>query len=461
MTHSDAGVPPSLRWRDALVRPNVVGHRASDLHDMREANNTLVLRVIRQHGPLARVAIARRTGLSRTTVSSIVDGLLAEGVVREGETLSAAPSGGRRPTLVHFNESAGVILGVDIGRTHYTLLATDLHAHVLVRQSGPWDTDLGPDVCLPRLISEIRQLVSEHQLDWDRVVGVGVGIPGPVDATLNMLVAPPRMAGWGEVDVTGILRAALGAPVLLNNDANLGALAESRYGAAIGASDFAYVKVGTGIGCGLVIDGEIYRGSSGVAGEIGHFTAVNDGPLCACGNRGCLEAVAGAPEIVRTALSAGYGQGEAKPRAATTSDKDAQSTQDFEVDVAEVVEAALRGDPACQSAIQRAAELIGVALAGLVNLVNPSVILLDGSVARAGELLLGPIRKAIRERSLLAASRAVRVQTSALGDSAIALGAVTMVIDAIFGPPVTIAHAAEEAVDAEARATAGAASNED
>lgn len=456
MTHSDDGVPPSLRWRDALVRPSVVGHRASDLHDMREANNTLVLRVIRQHGPLARVAIARRTGLSRTTVSSIVDGLLAEGVVREGETLSAAPSGGRRPTLVHFNESAGVILGVDIGRTHFTLLATDLHAHVIARQSGPWDTDLGPDACLPRLISEIRRLVSENQLDWDRVVGVGVGIPGPVDASLNMLVAPPRMAGWGGVDVTGILRAALGTPVLLNNDANLGALAESRYGAAIGASDFTYVKVGTGIGCGLVIDGKIYRGSSGVAGEFGHTTVVSDGPLCACGNRGCLEAVAGAPQIVRSALSAGYGQGEATARA-TTGGKDSPHTQDFEVDVAEVIQAALRGDQACQAAVARAAELIGVALAGLVNLVNPSVILLDGSVARAGELVLGPIREAIRERSLVAASQAVRVQASALGDSAIALGAATMVIDAIFGPPVAIAHVAEEAAEAEARAAARAA----
>ncbi len=460
MTNSDAGVPPSLRWRDALVRPTVVSHRASDLHDMREANNTLVLRVIRQHGPLARVAIARRTGLSRTTVSSIVDGLLAEGVVREGETLSAAPSGGRRPTLVHFNESAGVILGVDIGRTHFTLLATDLHAHVIARQSGPWDTDLGPDVCLPRLIGTIRQLISESQLDWDRVVGVGVGIPGPVDATLNMLVAPPRMAGWGGVDVTGILRAALGAPVLLNNDANLGALAESRYGAAIGASDFAYVKVGTGIGCGLVIDGKIYRGSSGVAGEFGHFTVINDGPLCDCGNRGCLEAVAGAPQIVRLALSAGYGQGEATARA-TANGKAPQPTQDTEVDVAEVIQAALRGDPACLSAVRRAAELIGVALAGLVNLVNPSVILLDGSVSRAGELLLDPIREAIRERSLLAASRAARVQASALGDSAIALGAATMVIDAIFGPPVAIAHVADEAAGAEARATAGTASSED
>ncbi|HEX8995628.1 MAG TPA: ROK family transcriptional regulator [Ktedonobacterales bacterium] len=414
---------------------------------MREANIALVLRLIRQHGPLARVAIARRTGLSRTTVSSIVDSLLAEEIVREGETLNAAPSGGRRPTLVHFNESSGLILGADMGRTHFTIIATDLDARILARRSGPWNTDNGPDVCLPRLIDEIRSLVSERHLDWERVVGLGIGIPGPVDANLHTLVAPPRMAGWDGVDVEGILRAALHVPVILNNDTNVGALAESRYGAAAGESDFAYVKVGTGIGCGLVINGEIYRGSSGVAGEIGHFTVDEDGPLCDCGNRGCLEAVAGAPQIVRYALEAGYDQGEGVAGAANLSD----------VDVAEVVQAALNGDAACQLAIRRASELIGVALANLVNLVNPSVILLDGSVARAGEYLLAPIRKAIEERSLWAASHAVRVQVSALGDSAIALGAATMVLDAVFGSPVYIEHVAggDDMSDAQ---TVGAAS---
>jgi predicted NBD/HSP70 family sugar kinase len=264
------------------------------------------------------------------------------------------------------------------------------------------------------------------------------------------------MAGWDRVDITGVLSQALGAPVLLNNDANLGALAEGRYGAALGASNFIYVKVGTGIGCGLVIDGKIYRGSSGVAGEFGHFTVDRNGPLCACGNRGCLEAVAGAPEIVRQALNAGYrphglsnrnGQAETPLMAFPNGAKSLRSDHslDDEIDVAEVIEAALQGDPACVFAVTQAAERIGVALAGLVNLVNPSVITMYGSVARAGDLLLDPLREAIHERSLLAASQAVRVRTSALGDSAVALGAATMVIDAIFGPPVAIAQDAEEA----------------
>lgn len=451
MTPADGGVPPSRRWRDALLRPSVVGHRASDLHDMREANNALVLRLIRQHGPLARVAIARRTGLSRTTVSSIVDDLLGEEIVREGETLNAAPSGGRRPTLVHFNESAGVIIGADMGRTHFTIIATDLDARIIARHSGPWDTNLGPDICLPRLAEEIRALVDARHLDWNGVVGVGIGIPGPVDAILHTLVAPPRMAGWDGVDVEGIIRAALNIPVILNNDANVGALAESRYGAAAGESDFAYVKVGTGIGCGLVINGEIYRGSGGVAGEIGHVPLDDNGPLCDCGNRGCLEAMAGASQLVRYALEAGYVPGE-----------DGASAPDGgEIDVAEVVRAALHGNVACQTAIQRAGELIGVALANLVNLVNPSVILLDGSLSHAGDYLLAPISKAIVERSLWAASHALRVQVSALGDSAIALGAATMVLDAVFGSPVYIEQvgAFDEASEPPMRGAASAASD--
>ncbi|HEX8729123.1 MAG TPA: ROK family protein, partial [Ktedonobacterales bacterium] len=288
--------------------------------------------------------------------------------------------------------------------------------------------------------AEIRSLISEHHLDWERVVGIGIGIPGPVDSTLHTLVAPPRMAGWDGVDVEGIIRAALNIPVILNNDTNVGALAESRYGAAAGESDFAYVKVGTGIGCGLVINGEIYRGSSGAAGEIGHITVDSAGPLCDCGNRGCLEAMAGAPQLVRNALTAGY----------TPGDGSASGSHPDEIDVAEVVKAALHGDRACQSAIRGAGELISVALANLVNLVNPSVILLDGSVARAGAILLEPITAAIQQRSLWAASHAVRVQVSTLGDSAIALGAATTVLDAIFGSPVYIEHVAGDDDAAEA-----------
>lgn len=455
MSHTVRRLVRDMRSKDSRSRGDTAERGATDLHGVRQANRTLVLNCIRVDGPLARVTIARRTGLSRTTVSSLVDALLKEGLVREGSTVSAAPSGGRRATLVHFNESAGRILGVDLGRSHLTLLATDLAANVIARHSGPFDSSLGPDACLPQLVRELCAFVVSSNIGWDSVVGLGLGIPGPLDAEQRMLVAPPRMPGWGGVDLLRYLRRELKVPVYLGNDANMGARGESRFGAGRGLSDFAYVKVGTGIGCGLVIAGDVYRGSRGSAGELGHVTIDEDGPLCDCGNRGCLETMAAAPQIVadaRHGFSLRRALGADAP--AFTGSRVLMGQQD--VDVADVVLAAQHGDAACRAAVERAGELIGVALASLINLFSPSVILLDGSVARAGELVLDPIRRALAARSLPAASAGVRIVTGALGDNAIALGAVAAVIDAAFGPPDVLARLPAPEVGIPAYAADGA-----
>lgn len=435
MSHTVRRLAHSMRSRDTRAS---LSAGATDLHAIREANRALVLNSIRLDGPQSRVAIARRSGLSRTTVSSIVEALIKEGLAREGDPQSAAPSGGRRPTLVHFNESAGVILGVDLGRSHCTLVATNLAANILARESGPFDATLGADVCLPLLVTALRRFVADHAIAWDSILGLGLGIPGPVDAQLRMLIHPPRMPGWDGVDVRHVLRRELDLPVCMGNDANMGALGESRYGAGRGLNDFAYIKVGTGIGCGLVIAGNVYRGSRGSAGELGHVTIDEDGPLCDCGNRGCLETVASGPVIVRDAIAAVALNCQRHARGLPPVAGSAALTRvagDHPVDVADVVQAALDGDPASRAAIERAGELIGVALASLINLVNPSVILVDGGVARAGELLLGPIRRAIAARSLSAASANTSLVSGELGANAIALGAVAAVIDAAFGAP--------------------------
>lgn len=413
--------------------------RGADPRAMREANRLLVLNCLREQGPLARVTLAQHTGLSRTTVSSQVERLLHEGLVREGEPQSAAPSGGRRPILVHFNETAGYILGVDLGRTHCTLVAANLAAEVVARQSGPCDTNRGPQVTLPLLIAEIREFVAKQGIAWDRVLGIGMGIPGPVDNAGHRLVSPPRMPGWHGVDIPAILGRELNVPIYLGNDANMGALGESRFGAGQGVEVLAYVKVGTGIGCGLVVDGQVYAGSRGFAGELGHMTIDELGPQCECGNRGCLEAVTGAPAIVADAAA-----GLSLRRLTEKGDPPVSAAGPPALagcalaDIADVVQAAQANDAASQAAIMRAGELIGIALASLVNLVNPSLILVDGGVARAGALLIEPIRRAIAARSLAAASSVVRIEQGALGDRAIALGAVATVLDAAFGAPAAL-----------------------
>jgi glucokinase-like ROK family protein len=424
-----------MRSRDARARSGRDGATGADLRLMREHNRLLVLNCVRDQGPISRVEVARRTGLSRTTVSSIMDVLLNEGLVREGSMQDASPSGGRRAILVHFHAAAGYILGVDMGRTHLTAVLADLAANTLARRSGPFDADRGPNACLPELADELRAFLDEQRVAWNQVVGVGMGMPGPMDASLHRTVSPPRMPGWGGIDVRGMLSQELGVPVYLDNDANLGALGESRFGAGVGVADLTYVKIGAGIGGGLVMSGQVYRGSRGSAGEIGHVTLDENGPLCDCGNRGCLETLASAPAIVEDARRAASlrrrGDHSAGDHAA--GDKEARLDAAGMTDIAGVVQAALDGDPACRAALVRAGERIGVVLAGVVNLVNPSLILVGGGAARADDLLLEPIRRTVRARSFSVASQHIGVRVGALGDNAIALGGIAMVIDAAFG----------------------------
>jgi predicted NBD/HSP70 family sugar kinase len=396
---------------------------------MREHNRLLVLNCVRNFGPIARVVIARQTGLSRTTISAIMEELLKDDLVREGETRSLTSAGGRPATLVHFNDTAGYVIGVDVGRSHLTMLIADLSAKVVARRSGPMSIDLGPECCLKQVGAQLNDFLAEQHIDWSQIVGIGMGMPGPLDWRLHKLIAPPRMPGWNNVEVQRVLRQQFSVTVYTENDANMGALGESRYGGARGVSDLAYVKIGTGIGAGLVIGGQLYRGSRGSAGEIGHVTIDEDGPVCDCGNRGCLEAIASADAVVadarealslrRTLMTDGVPPGALSNLA--------------HPDIADVVEAAHQGDPACRAAIANAGARIGVALASLVNLLNPSLILVDGAVARAGEMLLDPIRQAVAVRSLAIGSRHMRVLVGELGDNAIALGGVATVLEAAFG----------------------------
>ena len=423
----------------------------ADHHLVREFNRLFVLNCIREHGPIARVKIAQRTGLSRTAVSSIIDALLQEGFVREGELLNAAPMGGRRAIPVHFNADIGRIIGVDVGRSHLAMLITDLATGIIAQRSGPFDMDRGPAYCLPQLIREVQSFVEDTGVDWHQVVGIGLGIPGPLDTQLHKLSAPPGLPEWDGVDVWQTLQRAFNIPLYLDNDANLGALGESRYGAGRNSAYLAYIKIGTGIGAGLILNGRIYRGNGGSAGELGHVTIDENGPLCNCGNRGCLETLAGARAIVEEARR------DISLADATETVNLKGSNSAFAelpvfpgnapVDITDVIQAAQNGNAASLAALEHAGERIGVALAGLINLFNPSTIVIGGGVARAGELFFAPIRRAASSRSLPAAWKGTRILPAEMDTTGVALGAVSLVIDSAFGiPPVWTAQ--EEGVKA-------------
>ena len=435
MDHTVHRVVRDTRSHENLEYERLSTAQGVDHHRIREFNRLLVLNYIREHGPIARVMLARRLGLSRTTVSSIMDALLQQKLVHEGHLLDATSRGGRRATLVHFNADAGRILGIDVGRTHLVMILTDLAPTIVAQRSVSFDTERGPEVCLPILISEIRTFVTASAVNWAAIVGIGVGIPGPLSANLHRLISPPHMPGWDNIDIWESLQAAFNKPLYIDNDANMGALAENRLGAGRGSADMAYVKIGTGIGGGLIINGHIYRGHQGSAGELGHLTIDENGPLCVCGNRGCLETLAAARAIVEDAqqrLSLARKLPAEGKAFVETSALDSRA----HVDIADVVELARRGDAASIAALERAAERIGLALAGLVNLVNPAVIVVDGSVARAGEILLTPLRRVVASASLPAAWKGTSLLPGALGVTAIALGAVLTVLDTVFGMSV-------------------------
>lgn len=397
-------------------RKPVAGNTSADVSMMREFNRSLVLNLIRQSGRISRADIAKRTHLSRSTVSSIISDLIAANLVRE---VGAGHShGGRRPILLEFNSRAGYVLGVDLGATHLLVLLADLEARPVVRLEEPFCMEIGPQVGLERIAQLVEQALEQAGLSMERVFGVGLGIPGPLDFATGKPIFPPIMPGWHDTPIRERLRDRLGKPVHLDNDANLGAIGEYWWGAGRGARNVAFIKVGTGIGCGLILEGRIYRGEIGSAGEIGHTVINEDGVRCRCGSSGCLETMAAGPAILQAAREAGLAVAR---RPSFT--------------ILDLIAAAREGDEGARQLFVRAGRHIGTALTSLVNLLNPGIIVVGGGVARAGPLLLEPLRETVQSRALPVAGRGTRIVESQLGANAIAIGAVTTVLQDFFSGP--------------------------
>ncbi len=412
-----------------------------DQEKVRNYNRQLILRYLREHGPAPRVAIAQSLGLSRATVSSIVKGLMEHGFVREGEKMQATPRGGKRATEVHFNVDAGYIVGIDLGRSHLRIYLTNLAAKIVDQWASRFDTKVGWEVGLQLIAKKTNELVENNHKPWDLVRGIGLSIPGSPDPTSRMLISPPLLKMWMGVDIPMRLRQKLNLnerfPIYLDNDANMGALGESRYGAGYGVTNLIYVKLSTGIGAGLILNGQLYRGNNGVAGEFGHVIVedvikggMSDGsPSCSsCGKHGCLEAVAGLHAIVNDAR-------QHSSSALIRSIKETDITPD---QMADVIIEAQKGDSASRTALELAGKRIGTAIGSyLINVYNPLVILIDGGVVRPGkgdtiyinDLLLNTVYHSAEESSLPVAWVGTKLSPGALGDDAVGLGAVANVID--------------------------------
>jgi predicted NBD/HSP70 family sugar kinase len=382
------------------------GEQPGALGSLRESNRDKVVEALKALGVGSRAQIARRTGLSRSTVSSIVADLQSDGLVVDRETGARAATGsGRPPALIALDSSAGVAVGIDFGKRHLAVALADLSHQILAEQWVVMGEDYAADEAMLEAVRLVERVLDEGDADRDRVLGVGMGIPGPIHAT-GVVGSSSILPGWNGGSPEERMAQLLDLPVSGGNDANLGALAEFTYGAGRGASSLVYLKLATGIGAGIVIDGRLFKGAGGTAGEIGHTTIDETGDICRCGNRGCLETYAGAAAIAGL-LSRSLGE---------------------ELGLDDVLSRALHGDPGCRRALADAARHIGVAVANLCNLVNPERIVVGGSMARAGDLLFDPLRESVNLRAIPSAAEDVQIVAGELGERAELLGAVALVL---------------------------------
>jgi predicted NBD/HSP70 family sugar kinase/biotin operon repressor len=383
----------------------VRGEQSGALGLLRESNREKVVKALQALGVASRADIARQTGLSRSTVSSIVAELHAEGLVVDRHEDRELTGSGRPPALITLDPSAGLALGIDFGKRHLAVALADLSHEVLGEQSVEMTDDYEAGEGMARAAELVDSLLDEVGADRSRVIGVGMGIPGPVRSS-GTVGSSAILPGWAGTSPEDRMAELLEMPVRVGNDANLGALAESTWGAGRGSASVVYLKLATGIGAGIVIGGRLFEGAGGTAGEIGHTTIDETGDICRCGNRGCLETYAGAAAIA-SLLSRSFGE---------------------DLDPEDVLSRAAAGDPGCRRALADAGRHIGVAVANLCNLVNPERIVVGGSMGHAGDLLLDPLRESVSLRAIPSAAEDVRIVPGELGERAELLGAVALVL---------------------------------
>lgn len=387
------------------------------LETLRRRNRGMVLQAVQAGGATSRVDIVRSTGLSRTTVSSLVNQLIAEGLLAEG-TERGGPSGahqtGRPPTRLTLEPSGGAVLGIHLRHDGIRLALADLAGSVLAEVLVDLDVDHRADAALAFVEDATSDLLAEAGIARDRLLGAGVAVSSPVPTRSNH--GPALLTTWHDIDVADVLGRRLGVPVQVGNDANLGATAERVFGAARSARSLVYVMLAEGVGAGLFLDGRTYVGANGVAGEFGHVVVAPGGQVCRCGNRGCLETVAGAGALV-AALPPRAGDGAR--------------------DLDDVLAACRDGDPGASRIVADAGRAVGTALAGVCTMLDPDLVVVGGRTAAAGAPLLDGIVETLQRGVPPTEESPVRVVVGELGARAEVLGAVAL---AIAAAPLALLH---------------------
>jgi predicted NBD/HSP70 family sugar kinase len=378
------------------ARPRGSGSTAS----LKAANQHRVIALLQSgEDQVSQAEIARATGLAPATVSNIVRELTAAGLVE------STVGSGRRGSTVRMSPAAGLVAGIDFGHRHVRVAVGDLGGAMLAqrREAIAPDHDHEEGLALARAL--LGKLLAEQGRTMDSVLTVGLGLPAPIGDD-HIVMAAGILPGWVGVNAQKEATAALGRPVHVDNDANFGALAEHRRGAGVGHPTMVFVKVSSGVGAGLVLAGKLFRGAGGTAGEIGHLTLDEQGPLCRCGSRGCLEAYAAS------------GTAEAM-----------MADQIPHATVGDIVEAGRTGHMGALRVFEDAGLHLGWGLAMVANLINPSAIVVGGDMSQAGDMLLDPVRVGLRRHALASVASQTVVKAAELGDRASVIGALMVALD--------------------------------
>jgi glucokinase-like ROK family protein len=380
--------------------------------------------LVRRYGEFSKADLVSFTEYSRTKITSCVDSLLNKKIIIANNATEY--TGGRRSKTFSLNGDLGLVAGVDIGATSVDLGIADFSGKLLVRYAEALSVREGPIKVLGQACSLLEKMLKENNLNPEKLYGIGIGVPGPVDFSAGTLVSPPIMPGWDRYPIIQTVQQWFpSANVVVDNDVNVMALGEIYQGVGKGVDNLIFVKIGTGIGSGIICEGRIYRGSSGCAGDIGHIGVDKSGPLCHCGNIGCLEAVTAGPAIAERALLAA--------QAGKSSILLSYYERNGNILRAEDVgNAAKEGDALATEIIRESGQFIGDVLAGLVNFYNPRMIVIGGGVSNLGNLLLSSIRQTVLSRSTPLATRNLHIVFSEIGPDAGVIGAVNLAMNYMF-----------------------------
>lgn len=392
---------------------------------VRRMNRAIILSVFRTQKTLSRARLATETGLNPSTVSSIISELINENLIRETDLIQS--STGRPGRLLEINPDGGCAMGIEINVDYIELLVTDFSANILWRQRQSSKPETGQDGIMDQVLTLAKQAAEFIQLKNSKLLGIGVGVPGMVDVASGLLRLAPNLH-WENVPIRDILATYFDCPIYVENEANAAALGEYYFGAVQNVKDFIYLSAGVGLGSGIVMDGKLFRGMFGFAGEAGHMTLDINGEMCGCGKRGCWETFVGPRAVeqrVRRSLSNG-----AKSVLHDMSKGDLEN-----IVMDDVIQAAMAGDQIAKDALSEVAYYLGVGIANLVNLFNVEVIVLGGALNNASPLLLKDVERIVLENTLVPGREHLRIIPSAHGSDACIMGAITLVLDDILSEP--------------------------